>query len=270
MRGIRIFVAIFVVMFVALMVFNMPRVEQSSAFPTFAPTQVAAKPTSRPITTTPTTAVPPTSCPTSATTTQATTTQSTTGTTTQTTTTRPTTQPTTIKPSTDSNYVIVNGYKLYPNDDIATWYNKDYILNYTYEPVEMGEKDRLWLARLLQSEAGSASDRCAIYTCSSMVNMWLAEDYSSINSMAHNNNLYKGPKAMELQGQDFDHFTPDERIFAIVDYVLGGHRIPKIRFFCTTNYHVYGVPNKGVPYSRPVVQVGPHYFSEYYKWDIKW
>ena len=63
MRGIRIFVAIFVVMFVALMVFNMPRVEQNSAFPTFA-----SKPTSRPtwttIVTTPTTAVPPTSCPT--------------------------------------------------------------------------------------------------------------------------------------------------------------------------------------------------------------
>ena len=256
MRGIRIFVAIFVVMFVALMVFNMPRVGQESAFPTFASTQIAAKPTSRPIwttiVTTPTTAVPPTSCPTSATITQATTTQSTTIiTTTKLTTTITTTEPAPTQP---------------PYEEIPIWYPGQAPLVYTGKVVKLSPSERLWLAKLLHTEARNTNRMCLLYTCSSMLNFADYKGITSMEQLAHNS-AYDGSKYVDSVEEE----NIKQEIFDVVDEVLNGHRIPKIVWFRTEHYHEYGKPNVGVPYSRPVVQVGPHYFSEvYYEWDIKW
>ena len=260
MKGIRILRLLFIVAFVLVVAFSFPKPESGSwEWPTVAisSVQMAA---------TPTIAAVPTTCPTkpstTATTTQVTTTIQTTVTTQTTTiTTVTTTQATTTQPS--NQVEMPNGYVINLHDEAVEWYDRSRIYAFTNEKVSLSKTNRLWLARLLQSEVGNiTSDECAIYTCSALVNMWLTGNFSSIKSMAYSGRLYDGPKAMNARGENFDNFTPNDRMFAIVDYVLSGHRVPKIRFFKTQSYHTYGKSGT-VPNSLPTCVVGPHYFSEY-------
>lgn len=105
--------------------------------------------------------------------------------------------------------------------------------------------ERDFLAKLLCCEAGGTSWECQVYTCSAILNL-SDRNQMSIWDMGHNYNMFAVAYIV-------DDAVPTQTQYDVIDYVLGGGRIPEICYFRTDYYH---------PFGTSVCAIDNQYFSK--------